>query len=186
MWYSLRLLNERAFALLLTGLAIGVRAYLASTLYLNADECMHANAGSSMQFASYHHPPLLFAWLWLATLVSDREWWLRLVPTLAGGLVPLMAGLWMRRFLSPVSAWGLAALLAVYALKVQESGLFGIFWRSSWRFCLSLAWRGSRWPRGCTSLPFWCGGQRRGDFCRFGREGSAWRLSSNLCCISWT
>jgi len=87
---------------------------------------MCANAGASAQFAAYHHPPPLFVWLWVATFVSDQEWWLRLVPTLAGGLVPMMAALWMRRFLNPITAWGLAALLAfapnLVLLSIQLRG----------------------------------------------------------------
>ena len=96
--------SEKSFAIVLTVLAIGVRAYLSTSLYLNWDEVMCANAGASAQFAAYHHPPPLFVWLWVATFVSDQEWWLRLVPTLAGGLVPMMPALWMRRFLNPITA----------------------------------------------------------------------------------
>ncbi len=74
---------------------------------------MHLAAGSLGAWGAFHHPPLLFYWLWLATLVSDQEWWLRLVPAIAGGLTPLFTGLWLRRFVSPLTAWGLAALVAV-------------------------------------------------------------------------
>ncbi len=113
MWYLLRLRNERAIAWGITAVALAVRLYLSTAFYLNPDEAIHVNAGSAGQWVIHHHPPLALWWVWLATLVSDREWWLRLLPTLSGALTPLAAGLWLRYFLSPMTAWGLAAFIAV-------------------------------------------------------------------------
>lgn len=109
----MRLRNEKAIACGITAVALAVRLYFAYTLYLNPDECMHLLAGSAGEWSTVHHPPLLLWWLWLATLVSDQVWWLRLLPVMAGGLTPLAVGFWLRRFLSPSTAWGLAALVAV-------------------------------------------------------------------------
>jgi len=120
------LLPNRWFLIGLFLAALAVRLYFAHSLYLNPDECLHVNAGSSGQWAVYHHPPLLFWWLWIATLVSNQEWWLRLAPVVAGALTPLAAGLWLCRWLHPVTAWGLAALLAftpnLVLLSVQLRG----------------------------------------------------------------
>lgn len=106
--------------------AFAIRLYYAHTLYLNLDECLHVNAGSSAQWAVYHHPPLLFVWLWAATLVSHQEWWLRLMPVVTGALTPVLLVLWLRRWMHPVTAWGLAALAAfapnLVLLSIQLRG----------------------------------------------------------------
>src|SRR5215472_1942470 len=60
----------------------------------------------------YHHPPLLQFWLWMASLWSEKEWWLRLLPALAGAMTPLAAGLWLRQFVSPLTAWSIALWVA--------------------------------------------------------------------------
>jgi hypothetical protein len=73
--YSYGLRTEKIYAAAMTAAAIGVRFFLSSWFYLNPDECMHLNAGSAAQWSLYHHPPLLFWWLWVAMLVSDSLWW---------------------------------------------------------------------------------------------------------------
>ncbi len=113
MWYSLRLRNERAIAVGITAVALVVRLYFAGTLFLNPDECMHLIAGAGGDWAGVHHPPLLLWWLWLASLVSEQPWWLRLLPVVAGALTAPATGYWLRRFLTTGTAWGLAALVAV-------------------------------------------------------------------------
>lgn len=105
--------NEKGIAWGITAVAVVVRLYLSSIFYLNPDECIHVNAGSGGQWVVHHHPPLALWWIWLATLVSDQEWWLRLLPTLSGALTPLALGLWLRRFLTPTTAWGVAAFVAL-------------------------------------------------------------------------
>jgi hypothetical protein len=106
--------------------SFGVRLFYSHTLFLNPDECLHVNAGSSAQWAVYHHPPLLLWWLWAATLVSNQEWWLRLAPCLAGAITPIAAGLWLHRWMHPAAAWGLASLLAftpnLVLLSIQLRG----------------------------------------------------------------
>lgn len=104
---------ESRFAVLLTLLALALRAAFALLLSLNPDECMHLNAASSQMWGFHLHPPFLLWWLWAASLLSEQPWWLRLLPTLAGALTPLLLGLWLRRFLTPITAWSLAALVAV-------------------------------------------------------------------------
>lgn len=109
----MRLRNEKAIAVGITAVALAVRLYFAYTLYLNPDECMHLIAASAGDWAGVHHPPLLLWWFWAATLVSEQVGWLRLLPVVAGALTVPAVGLWLRRFLSPGTAWGLAAFVAV-------------------------------------------------------------------------
>lgn len=114
--------------------ALAVRLYFAHTLYLNSDECLHVNSGSSGQWSVYFHPPLLSWWLWAATLVSQQEWWLRLLPVVVGALTPVALGLWLRLGMHPITAWGVAAIVAftpnLVLLSIQLRGysmaLFGI------------------------------------------------------------
>jgi 4-amino-4-deoxy-L-arabinose transferase-like glycosyltransferase len=125
-WYPRGLSPFRWFLAGLFALALAVRLYFAQTLSLNPDECLHINAGSSAQWSVYHHPPLLFCWLWAATLVSNQEWWLRLAPVLAGALTPLACGFWLQRWTNRSTAWGVAAVLAfmpnLVLLSVQLRG----------------------------------------------------------------
>ena len=113
MWYSLRLRNEKAFAGGILALALAARLYFAGTQVLNPDECMHLISGSEGEWAGVHHPPLLLWWLWLASMVSEHPLWLRIMPVAAGALTAPATGYWLRRFLSPVTAWGLAVFVAV-------------------------------------------------------------------------
>ena len=78
--------------------------FLAATTYLNPDEVMHAStgfqhSGLGMWKAAFqwHHPPLLvFLVGWMGNF-SLAEWWLRLIPVLAGTFALLFAGLWAHR-----------------------------------------------------------------------------------------
>lgn len=97
----------------ITLLAAGLRLALTTLLYLNPDECMHFNGGSQGQWFLYHHPPLLFWWLWLVSQVSEGEAWLRLGPALAGALAATGMGFWVRRFAGDGTALAMAAGIAV-------------------------------------------------------------------------
>ncbi len=126
MCYSGVLSRDRWYLALFFLASLTVRLFYANSLYFNPDECLHINAGSSAQWGVYHHPPLLFWWLWTATLVSGQEWWLRLAPSVAGALTPVLTVLWLRRWMHPVTAWGLG-LLAAFApslvlLSIQLRG----------------------------------------------------------------
>lgn len=103
---------ERQFALMLTFLTIALRAYYTATLYLNPDEAMHSSAAISGDFSAYHHPPLSFWLVWLSAFVSEQLWWLRLPSVVAGGVLPALIAVWLRRHVHAVTAWGLAALIA--------------------------------------------------------------------------
>lgn len=122
----MRLRNEKAIAGGITAVALAVRLYFAGTLMLNPDECMSLIAATAEQWAGVHHPPLLLWWLWLASLVSEQPWWLRLLPVATGTLTVPAIGLWLRRVVSPETAWGVAALVAVspnlVLLSVQLRG----------------------------------------------------------------
>ncbi|MCE9613775.1 MAG: hypothetical protein K8T26_05830 [Lentisphaerae bacterium] len=96
---------------MITIAAVAVRIRLSTTLYLNPDEACHLLNATLRQWNAFPHPPLLLWWLWLAAHVSESVWWLRLLPALAGGLAPAAAAIWLRRFVSPITAWSLAALL---------------------------------------------------------------------------
>ncbi|MFN7992029.1 MAG: hypothetical protein U0Q18_00415 [Bryobacteraceae bacterium] len=100
-------------AWVIAALAVLLRFYFSWICYLNPDEALHLRAAVSGQWFSHFHPPLIMAWLWAASLISEHPAWLRLPMTLAGGLTPLLLALWLRRFVSPAVAWGLATLVAV-------------------------------------------------------------------------
>lgn len=104
---------ETRYAVILTAVALSLRLYLSHKFYLNPDEGMNLAAGSTGAWGAFHHPPLLPWWLWFATLFSDQEWWLRLASSVAGGCTPAITGLWLRRFVSPLPAWGLATMVGV-------------------------------------------------------------------------
>lgn len=107
------MLSERNFAALLTVAAIGLRLYYAVVLSFNPDEAMHSTAATAGQFGAFHHPPFSFWLVGLFAFISEQPWWLRLPSVLAGGVLPALIAVWLRRHVHVVTAWGLATLIAV-------------------------------------------------------------------------
>jgi len=107
------LIAERTFAVLLTVAALALRAYYAQLFYLNPDEAMQVSAATAGNAVAFHHPPLLYWVLWLTSLAGEQPWWLRLPSVLAGGVLPALVAVWLRRHVHTVTAWGLATLVAV-------------------------------------------------------------------------
>ena len=107
------MLSERTFAALLTIIAIALRLYYAVLFSFNPDEAMHSTAATSGQFGAFHHPPFSFWLVGLFASISEQPWWLRLPSVLAGGVLPVLIAVWLRRHVHLVTSWGLAAMIAV-------------------------------------------------------------------------
>ena len=99
-----------------------LRLHLATTLYLNPDEAMHA----LLSFGTFGdvlrnsllvtHPPLLILITHAVSLVSRSEFALRLVPVLAGSVFPVLTYLWLRRV-----AGNVAGLTAMFILSLAPN-----------------------------------------------------------------
>ena len=96
--------------------------FLAATTYLNPDEVMHASTGFQHSGLGlwkaafeWHHPPLLVVLVgWMGNF-SLAEWWLRLIPVLAGTFASLFAGLWAHRLTGDRRAAWICGCIILFA-----------------------------------------------------------------------
>ena len=105
--------------IILVGVLTLWRLYLSAELQLHPDEAYYWLWSRNLDVGYYDHPPLVAYFIWLTTLISNSELWVRL----SGTMVSLIASgltwrLSMQLFRSVPVAAGSVMLLNVYPLTV--------------------------------------------------------------------
>lgn len=113
-----KVLNKRN-TVILVGVLTLWRLYLSAELQLHPDEAYYWLWSRNLDVAYFDHPPLVACFIWLTTLFSNSELWVRL----SGTMVSLIASgltwrLSMQLFRSVPVAAGSVMLFNVYPLTV--------------------------------------------------------------------
>lgn len=140
-----KLLNQRTTLLVVGALTLW-RLYLSATLELHPDEAYYWLWSRQLDLSYFDHPPMVAWFIWLSTLFSDAELWVRLSGTLVALAVSgLIWQLALQLYRSVPVAAGSVLLFNAYPLTL--AGLMVVtpdipvflFWSLSlWLFLLLL------------------------------------------------